>query len=141
MSDNDKTSQEWAKTKMEEAVNEVLSQGIFKGARVEARIVWSLQQSIVIGQIREKIDPSSFRWLITGEDVPTDHLDGQAADSPRDALRHICLKWQLGAERVTEASKNDPDTGDQYRARAAKLSKQAADLYELAEADELWPEQ
>jgi len=44
----------------------------------------------------------------------------------------------MGADRVIEASKNDPDTGDHYRAKAGELIKQAEDLYELVEADNLW---
>ena len=67
-----------------------------------------------------------------------DHVQGDVAATPREALRHFCLKWQLGADKVIEASRNDPETGEHYRAKANELIKQAEDLYELVEADSLW---
>lgn len=138
MSDYEAQAEEWARKVFSSAVDEILTSGVFQGARVEARIVWSLNNAVLIGQIRENIDKAGFRWVIAGDDVPLDHVQGDVAETPREALRHFCLKWQLGAEKVHEASQNDPDTGEQYRARADKLAKQAEDLYELVESDTLW---
>lgn len=138
MTDHKDTSLAWAETEFKKAVDVLLASGLFQAARVEARIVWTLRHAVIIGQVRENIDKTAFRWVVAGNNVPVDHVQGDVAASPRDALRHFCLKWQLGAEKVKEASVNDPRTGDHYRAEADKLAKQAEDLYELVEADSLW---
>lgn len=129
---------EWTRKQMQQAIDDILATGVFQGARVEARVAWVLKESVLVGQIREVIDQSRFRWIVAGNNVPTDHVDGAVAATPREALRHFCLKWQLGADRVTQASENDPETGDLYRQRAATLVKQAEDLYEIVEADQFW---
>lgn len=138
MNDQQMDPQAWGKSELDKAVKEVLDSGIFQAARVEAGIAWMLPGAVLIGQIREKIDKSAFRWIITGPDVPLDHVQGDVARNPREALKHFCLKWQLGAEKVREASVNDPDTGDHYRAKADQLARQAENLYEIAEADQFW---
>ena len=138
MNEKEQILDPWAKTTLDAAVREILNTGVFQGARVEARVAWMLGGAVLIGQVRENIDKSAFRWIVTGPDVPLDHVQGDVAATPREALRHFCLKWQLGAEKVKQASVNDPDTGDLYRARADKLAKQAEDLYELVEADQFW---
>ena len=138
MNDKQIDAEAWGRTELDKAVREILNTGIFQAARVEAGIVWMLPGAVLIGQVRENIDKSAFRWIITGPDVPLDHVQGNVAENARDALKHFCLKWQLGAEKVREASVNDPDTGDHYRAKADQLAKQAEDLYEIAEADQFW---
>jgi hypothetical protein len=134
----DQASREGAQAQLQKAVAEITNAGVFQGARLEARVAWALNYAVLIGQIRESMDKSAFRWVVTGDEVPTDHVDGHVAENPREALRHFCLKWQLGAEKVKEASVNDPDTGEEYRARADQLAKRAEDLYEIAQADQFW---
>lgn len=138
MTSFDEMSQQWAQEELKKAVDVIVAAGVFQGARIEARVAWAMNNAVVIGQIRENIDKASFRWLVTGNNVPMDHVQGDVAATPREALRHFCLKWQLGAEKVIEASRNDPETGEHYRAKANELIKQAEDLYELVEADSLW---
>jgi hypothetical protein len=138
LNENKTPMDDWARSELDRVVKEVLNAGIFQGARVEARVAWTLPGAVLIGQIRENIDKSGFRWVVAGPDVPLDHVQGDVAATPRDALRHFCLKWQLGAEKVHEASQNDPDTGEHYRAKAEQLQKQAEDLYEIVESDQFW---
>ena len=139
MSDYETKSDDWNKSQLEKAINELSVMGIFQGARLEGRVSWALKNAVLIGQVRESIDKTSFRWIVAGENVPTDHVDGHSADNPRDALRHFCLKWQLGADQVIQASENDPVSGEKYRAKASGLQKQAEDLYEIVESDTFWP--
>ena len=83
-----------------DSVYELIKSYIFRKARIEARIVWLIKGQVMLAKVREASGSKPFRWLITGSIVPTDHIDSSVAELPRDAARHFCLKWQLGAENV-----------------------------------------
>ena len=133
-------SENWTRDYFRRVVEEVVATGVLKGARVEARPEWSMPGAVVVGQIREMLDSSRCYWIIGGPDVSTDIVNSDVARTPRDALRHFCLQWQLGADQVINASSKDPETGEHYRAKAWRLQKQAEDLYEIVEADQFWSE-
>lgn len=130
---------EWSKAQLKDAIDELSAAGIFVGARIEGRVVWALKNSVLIAQVRESIDKDSVRWIIAGHDTRTDHVDGAVAETPREALRHFCLKWQLGAERVLELDRDNQSERADLKQRGDKLRKQAEDLYEIVEDDTFWP--
>lgn len=115
----------WIRRQIEVAVQEIVDLGGINHQFAEARPVWSIPEKVVLGQLRESNETASFKWLICG-DVRTDYIEASAAATPRDALRHFSLKWQMDAGRYT-----DPDA-------EARLIRQAEELYEMAEADHLW---
>jgi hypothetical protein len=129
---------EWSKAKLKDAINELSAAGIFVGARIEGRVIWALRNSILIAQVRESVDKGSVRWVIAGHYTLTDHVDAAVAEVPREALRHFCLKWQLGAERVLELDPADEAGREDLKQRSDKLRKQAEDLYEIVEDDTFW---
>ncbi len=117
----------WLRETLDAAVELSTNLGVVEDALVEARPIWSLANKVLIGQIREANERSTFTWVICGE-FPTDHIGSSAAATARDAARHFSLKWQLDAARQT-----DPSIAD-------KLIEKAEELYEIAEEDSLWQE-
>jgi len=130
MSEKDQTKiprsvSEWAHESFDKAVRELIANELIDVEVFEARPAWTLEDRVVIGQVREVNSTSIFSWVICGE-VPTDHISSDVASSPRDVARHFSLKWQLDAERQAEP------------AEKARLTQMAELLYELAENDSLW---
>lgn len=119
---------EWTKSVFAQGVQAVLDKGVIPFEVVEAKPLWALPKTLVIGQIRDSNDRDSFLWIICGG-VPADFVGAAAAGTPRDAARHFSLKWQLDATRISDA------------AVAATLIAQAENLYKIAEDDRLWQAQ
>ncbi|WP_419147103.1 DUF4826 family protein [Pseudoalteromonas 'SMAR'] len=72
-------------------------------------------------------------WVVTGN-LPTDHVESTAATTPRDALRHFSLSWQMKAEGILSVKPIDKTQAD----FANLLINRAHGLYELYSNDELW---
>ena len=77
------------------------------------------------GKVREQMSPRTFHWFIAGE-APLDFAPSANANSPRDALRHFAMKWQLDAERIDDETKK------------AELIDLAESVYELADDERFW---
>ena len=117
--------QDWMRKLVDAAVRGVDEQEIFADPLIEAKPAWALPYRILVGKIREQQNPRAFQWFICGE-VPLDFLPSEVATTPREALRHFAMKWQLAAERANE--KEHADT----------LIDDAEAIYELADADNFW---
>jgi hypothetical protein len=130
----------WAREKLRKAVDETIQRGVFVDQVVEAKPIWVLHEKVAVGQARESSQPDTFVWIICG-DFPTDHIGSAAAATPRDALRHFALKWQMDAERYeipavrkTHGWPEDTDLSD----LTDQLIAKADELYAIAEEDSLW---
>ena len=141
MSDNSQSDvDQSSKEQLDAAVNELINSNVFEKARIEARIVWLIKGKVMLAQVREASGSKAFRWLITGNIVPTDHIDSSLAELPRDAVRHFCLKWQLGAENVrnlpqkARKSMRHLDLDDMGQ----QLINQAETLHDLVSDDSFW---
>jgi len=117
----------WIRKQIESASQEIVDLGVIENKITQSRPIWSIPGKVVLGQLRAADELTSFKWVICGE-VRTDHIDSAAAVTPREALRYFSLKWQMDAGRYT-----DPEA-------AARLVRQAEELYEMSEADHLWPD-
>lgn len=132
----------WTRERLDEAVQEILKLGVFQDVTVEARPAWTLPYKIMIGQIRDTSERTTFKWVISGE-VPTDYLDSAAATTPREAARHFALKWQLEAARCQDPSVQkalgiDPDK--RWDVIARQLAGKAEALYAVVDDDRWWPD-
>ena len=135
-----KEAKAWAREKLRKAVDETIQRGAFGDAVVEAKPIWVLHEKIAIGQARESSRPDAFVWIICG-DLPTDHIGSEAASTPRDALRHFALKWQMDAERykipAVRKAHGLPEDKDVSHLTDQLIAK-AEELYAIAEEDSLW---
>ena len=80
---------------------------------------------------------------VCGE-VPTDFLHSSIAATPREALRHFSMKWQLAAarhEEVTTKNQSQASSDSSQPDPIAMLTSQAEDIYELVEDDRLWSQE
>jgi hypothetical protein len=130
----------WAREKLDEAVEEMMRLGIVTDVLVEARPAWTLPNKIMIGQVRDASDPTTFKWVISGE-VPTDYLDSAVASTPREAARHFAMKWHLDAERYQDPSVQktlglDPKQSSDHIGRS--LTDKAEALFALVDDENLW---
>ena len=130
----------WGREQLRKAVDETMQRGAFTDQVVEAKPVWVLHEKVAIGQARESTRPDSFVWIICG-DLPTDHVGSKAAATPRDALRHFALKWQMDAERykvpAVRKAHGLPEDKDVSHLTDQLIAK-AEELYAIAEEDSLW---
>ena len=115
----------WAKGEIDGVVNELLASGAIEYDLVEARLAWTVPSEVVLGQLREQGNLVEFLWIIGGN-VPIDSVHSSAAASPRDAVRHFALKWQLDADQVEDAD------------AAKTLVGHAEYLYALSDDDRFW---
>ncbi|MCO4320639.1 DUF4826 family protein [Aliidiomarina quisquiliarum] len=76
-------------------------------------------------------------WAITGNDLPTDHIDASFAATPQDALRYFSYRWQLKADKIL-ASELPSDAKQQEFAQI--LIRSAEKIYPLSENPSLWQE-
>lgn len=124
VSEIDDKLQAWIRRQLDNAVKGFIESELYEDALIEVKPAWVLPSQLLIGKVREQSNPISFRWFICGE-VPLDHMDSNAATTPREAIRHFALKWQLEAANLK---------GD----GAAALIEQAESLYPLADDGRLW---
>lgn len=109
---------------------------------VVGRAVWTLPHRIFIGKVRPKSDPTRSFWVISGSDIPTDHIEANLADTAREAARHFSLRWQLRSANLEEVGASDigdsVSTTTDWRSAATQLQSQAKALYSLVENADLW---
>lgn len=121
----DDSTKLWMRELVDRAVRGTGELNVYDEALIEARPDWAMPNRLLVGKIREQMNPRAFHWFICGE-VPLDYLPGEIAATPRDALRHFALKWQLDAERA----------GDEDKAHS--LVENAEAIYELADDERVW---
>lgn len=73
-------------------------------------------------------------WAISG-DLPTDVLPAQVAETPRDALRYFCYRWQMQAEDIMNSDKRQDPTQQEF---ARMLVQKAEQFFDLTEQDGAW---
>jgi hypothetical protein len=132
----------WGERQKDLMGEHVRSAGLFSGD-VVGKAVWTLPHRIFIGRAWPKGDSTRAWWIITGELVPTDHLEGQMAETAREAARHFALKWQLQSARMGEMAEAPADAAQkagtvEWRAVADTLRTQAEGLYSLVENADAW---
>lgn len=134
----------WYKQLLGAAVEEMMRVGVVKGESVDAKPAWALPHKILIAKLKESGWKHKFVWIITGEEVLTDHLDASVASSPRDVARHFALKWHLDAERLRNLEARQalqPNPAIDRTALADKFTENAEVLYGLVNLEELWQKQ
>lgn len=118
-------TRKWIKELVDVAVRGTGSMNVYEDALIEAKAEWALPNRLLVGKVREQLNPRTFHWFICGE-VPLDYISGETATTPKDALRYFAMKWQLDAERAD----------DEESANALVENAQA--VYELADDERFW---
>lgn len=94
---------------------------------------------IAIWNVELATKPASTVWVIGGE-VMMDHVSTKAAGTPREALRHFSLSWQMKSstlERTMNPSLPEAEKEQQQKV-IEKLINEAEALYDLYANDQLW---
>jgi len=125
----------WIEVQFDNMGRHVVTNRLIEGDKAEGRPMWAMPGKLFIGKIWDKEDENNAWWIISGA-VPTDHLSAKAADTPRAALRHLCLKWQMQSGRLEHAP--DPSDKQEWTGIGENLASQAEALYPLVDQDELW---
>ncbi|MCZ6826343.1 MAG: DUF4826 family protein [Gammaproteobacteria bacterium] len=133
---------EWLKEEIQSMSRHVSTSGLISD-EATGLCVWAVPHLVFLGQIWPKGDRSRKYWIISGLDLPTDHIEERLAATPRDAARHFSMKWQLQSSKVADLGEQG-DSGDSSSAAtdwqqiAGSLQSNAEALYTLVERDELW---
>ena len=130
----------WAREVNDAAVSEIIERGVLDTEIFEARPVWWLPFQVVIGQIRDTHQRAASVWIIAGQ-VPTDYVSTEAAATPRDAVRHFSMKWQLDAARYKDPATQEQlgaDNKEEWDRMGEALAQTAEALADLAADDRHW---
>jgi len=132
---------DWTKSEIQGMAEHVRNSDLFQD-EVVGHAVWTLPHQLFIGKAWPKADRDKGYWIISGSDLPTDHIDGAVAETAREAARHFCMKWQLQCGRLSDLAASDTtETGEDdvdWQKLAAGLEAQAEGLYDLVEREDLW---
>ena len=128
----------WIKEQLDQAVHSLMESGDVENVVVEAKPAWVLPFEILLGKTRARGQAGQFVWFICGS-VHTDYTDSSVASTPRDAIRHFALKWQLQAARQeSEPAAGTEAERPEFEVPAPLLAEQAEALYMLVEEDKFW---
>jgi hypothetical protein len=131
---------EWAKDELRGMAEHVRSSDLFH-EEVMGHAVWTLPHQVFIGKAWPQSNRNQAYWIISGPQLPTDHIDAGLAESAREAARHFSMKWQLQSGRLgalDEPAGEQPEDDVDWKKISATLQAQAEALYGLVEKDELW---
>ena len=131
---------DWAQAKLNEAARHLHDKQRV-GRLTQAKLSWGLPYDIVLGQIFDASDRDKAFWVVNGEDWPMDFAELSVAATPREAVRHFALRWQLsGAQIVRQAARGDNPTLKQtdWSEIDSYMEGKAEALYDLSETDEHW---
>lgn len=143
-------SEEQVRAFTEWAQNEIIEMGRYAQMNTlvtgqpMGKCVWAVPEMLFVGKVWPQDDRAKVYWIISGPGLPTDHIEGNLADTPRDAVKHFSLKWQLqsaGMEKLdTQPAPSDESASQRIDLAqvAHKLRDHAEALYSIAERDELW---
>lgn len=114
----------WLRQQLDKSVQELIDLKAFEDVLIEVKPAWVLPERLLLGRARKQGDPLSFRWFICGE-VNFDHVAGDVAVTPREAVRYFSIKWQMDSARAEKEA-------------AMNLIDQAQALYALADDERYW---
>lgn len=124
MSVDDET-RAWMKELVSQAVQGTGERKLFDEELIEAKAEWALPNRLLVGKVREQMNPRTFLWFVCGE-IPLDYIPGENATTPREALRYFSMKWQLKAENAADEEQTN------------ELVEHAEAIYALAEDERFW---
>ncbi|UCC13795.1 MAG: DUF4826 family protein [Gammaproteobacteria bacterium] len=132
---------DWAKVELRGMADHARNSDLFQEEAV-GHAVWTLPQRLFIGKVWPKSDRDRAFWVISGVDIPTDHIESSLAETAREAARHFSMKWQLQSARLGDLREQDesagPESDVEWDQVAGKLRAQAEALYGLVEQEDIW---
>ena len=134
---------EWTRNQINGMADHVRSSDLFHDD-VMGHAVWTLPHQLFIGKAWSKGDRKKSYWIISGEQVPTDHIDFSVAKTAREAARHFTMKWQMQSARLEQlgdgsgASTGEASDEIDWVNVASGLQAQAEALYGLVENEDAW---
>ena len=134
---------EWAKGQMNGMADHIRSSDLFHD-EVMGHAVWTLPHQLFIGKAWSKADKTKSYWIISGDQVPTDHIDSAVAQTAREAAKHFTMKWQMQSVRLeqlgdaTGEATGEPSDDVDWLEVASGLQAQAEALYGLVENEDAW---
>ena len=134
---------EWTKGQLSGMVDHIRSSDLFHD-EVMGHAVWTLPHQLFIGKAWSKADKKKSYWIISGDQVPTDHIDSSVAKTAREAAKHFTMKWQMQSVRLEQLGDGTGEsTGESseeidWLKVAGGLQAQAEALYGLVENEDAW---
>jgi hypothetical protein len=125
-----KAYDDWVQEQLKSHVGHLYEHGLATG-QTRATVAWALPGRICLSRAGHKDNPAW--WVLSGGGT-VDHIERKVAATPRLALKHFALKWQLQSARLADAKEGEADlsvAGDE-------LSQRAEVLYALSEDDTHW---
>lgn len=141
--ERERQSRKWAQDEYARALTHLSNMGL-QGVEVvqtESRILPPL---VALWRCHGRLDGKNTElWVVTGQDIPVDHIAVNAANHARDAMRHLFMSWQLKAARLEQGladNKLELGTAQMQKDYIQSLTVAAERLAQLVETPKLWPE-
>jgi len=141
--DLEKRHKEWSQVEYTKAMRHLANQGYGETHLLQptSRV---LPPHVALWHFEVKQDGRKSRlWVVTGADLPVDHVAESAAANARDALRHFYLHWQLKAAQLGQSlAANQIDVGNPalQTEYIRSLESGSERLFQVVNEERLWPE-
>ncbi|MDE2091379.1 MAG: DUF4826 family protein [Gammaproteobacteria bacterium] len=130
---------EWHKAQQQQVTDYLHKLAVFE-TDITGEWLWIIPHRGMLGRVWPKHGESPKLWIITGI-VPTDHVEGGAAQTCRDAARYFALKWQMEAARLEHGDGNKPPPADakiDWKDLRGNIARRAEWLFDLMVDDRRW---
>ncbi len=127
---SDEQRQQWVREQYQVATKYLADKGIVTNSVMveDSRYIAPL---VSVWKLKS-LDGKWF-WVICG-DLPSDHINIEAAKSAQEAIRHFSMTWQLKAENINRNSTSN----EQQKTFAQLLTTRAGSLYDISNDKQLW---
>ncbi|QGX38681.1 DUF4826 family protein [Permianibacter aggregans] len=139
----ERRSREWVQKEYARALTHLANMGIQQVGvtQSESRVLPPL---VALWRCHGKLDGKNTElWVVTGQDIPVDHIAVSAANNARDAMRNLFMNWQLKAARLEQglaANRLELGSAELQQNYIKSLITAAERLAQLVETPTLWPE-
>ena len=100
--ERERKEKEWTQTSYSKALRHLTNLGLTQIGvmQSESRILPPL---LAVWRLHGKLDGGNTEmWVVTGDDVPVDHVSAKTAKNAREAMRHFMMSFQLKAARLEQ---------------------------------------
>ena len=138
-----KKQKQWTQTEFTRAMQHLVNLGVQtpQVMQTESRVLPPL---VALWRAHGKMDGKMLEvWVVTGQDIPVDHIPFSAAPNAREAMRHFFMSFQLKSARLEQGLKeNRVELGNAelQRQYIQSLVIAAERLNALVNTEQLWPE-
>lgn len=138
-----KALKSWYSKLLDQVVKEMIRLKAVTGEAVQAAPLWMVPNEVLLAKVWGVTKEHDFVWTLSVDKLIADYIAGSLAATPREAVRHFSMKWQMDADRLMNLKKKESNgemSDERMQEFSNKLIGYAEALYDLTNRDEVWEE-